>query len=245
MLAFIDESGHPNAKDQSSRPVVAAVCFDESNARAINSHIHAMKRDVLGKERAELKGRGLINRPTYRRLPEARAFAEDFFATLRNLPITVFASIMESPFEQQQQENDRLENRFRFLIQRIEMLAAENETMVNVFFDGHGSQLSGLSERFSHYPFRSSEGTSSRHIADSPAFVDSASSVGIQIADMCAYVIRVYQENRLFRDNPPHGDEYLTAIPRWYRIVEERTKGLITPEGEPRPGFYYLTQGQY
>jgi hypothetical protein len=69
--------------------------------------------------------------------------------------------------------------------------------------------------------------------------------VGIQIADMCAYVIRVYQENRLFRDNPPHGDEYLTAIRRWYRIVEERTKGLTTPEGEPRPGFYYLTQGQY
>ena len=69
MLAFIDESGHPHENDPSTRPVVVAVCFEEEDSRYISGRIHAMKRDILGKENAELKGRSLINRTTYRRQP--------------------------------------------------------------------------------------------------------------------------------------------------------------------------------
>ena len=103
MLAFIDESGHPHANDPSTRPVVVAVCFEEGDSRYISGRIHAMKRDILGKENAELKGRSLINRTTYRRQPQAVAFAEEFFDTLRNFPVTIFAMIMEAPFDMSEQ----------------------------------------------------------------------------------------------------------------------------------------------
>ena len=242
MLAFIDESGHPQPGDPTHRPVVVAVCFDERNARAISGQIHAIKRDVLQRERTELKARNIINRNTYRRRGEARAFAEDFFAALRNLDITVFGIIMEAPFAPQQKDN-LLENRFRFLLQRIELLAEERDTMANILFDGDSGQLKGLSARFSSYLYRSAEGRGNIRIADTPAFVDSESSVGIQIADMCAYVMRVYQENRSFSSPPPLGDEYLVAIRRWYRIIEDQTRDLTAENHDLRRGIYFMAQG--
>ena len=199
----------------------------------------------MGTERAqdELKGRELLNRPTHRRKPEARALADEFFTELRNLPVTVFAMVMEGPFGPRQQDPDRLESRFRFLMQRIDLLASESDAVANIMFDGHSGQLSGLSARFSGYLFRSNEGTSNVHIADTPSFVDSASSVGVQIAFMCAYVVRVYEQNELHRSQPDHGDEYLFAIRRWHRCIAEKTKDLISPSGDQRRGFYYMSQG--
>ena len=111
----------PHANDPGTRPVVVAVCFEEGDSRYISGRIHAMKRDILGKENAELKGRSLINRTTYRRQTQAVAFAEEFFDALRNFPVTIFATIMEAPFESSEQASPYLENRFRFLLQPIEL----------------------------------------------------------------------------------------------------------------------------
>ena len=63
MLAFIDESGHPNPNDQNHRPVVLAVCCDEKDARMISRRVYAIKQNTLGSDRAhtELKGRNLLN----------------------------------------------------------------------------------------------------------------------------------------------------------------------------------------
>ena len=149
---------------------------------------------------------------------------------------------MEAPFAPQQKDN-LLENRFRFLLQRIELLAEERDTMANILFDGDSGQLKGLSARFSSYLYRSAEGRGNIRIADTPAFVDSESSVGIQIADMCAYVMRVYQENRLFSSPPPLGDEYLVAIRRWYRIIEDQTRDLTAENHDLRRGIYFMAQG--
>ena len=244
MLAFIDESGHPQSNGPSTRPVVVAICYDERDSRSISGQIHAVKRDVLEREWIELKGQSMLSGRKFRRRPQTRSFAEEFFAILRNLPVTVFATIMEGPFEPAPSPDNRLENRFRFLLQRVELLAGQRDTFANVLFDGDSGQLKGLSERFAHYLFRSDEGRASIHIADTPAFVDSASSAGIQIADMCAYIVRSYQENRLFAEPPSAQDEYLHAIRRWYRVIEERTANLATLDGESRPGFYFLRQGE-
>ena len=244
MLAFIDESGLPNPNDGSSRPVVAAVCYDESESRAISRRIFAMKRRILQAEQAELKGSNLLKAKAYRTSRAKRIFAEEFFSVLGTLPVTVFATIMHSPFHQPLKEEANLGNRFRFLLQRIALLAAERGEFANILFDGRGTRFGQTSRRFSNYLYRSNEGKASVHIADAPTFVDSSSSAGIQIADMCAYTIRVYQENRLFAESPAANDEYLHAVRRWYRVIEGRTADLATLDGESRPGFYFLRQGE-
>ena len=70
MLVFIDESGHPHPNDATTRPVVVAVCIPDQNSRSISGRIHGLKRDILGRERMELKAVNLINRRTFRRKPE-------------------------------------------------------------------------------------------------------------------------------------------------------------------------------
>lgn len=245
MLAFIDESGQPNHGDASTRPVVAAVCFDESQSRLITRQLYDLKRTCLDLQQteAELKGKKLLKAETYRKSRASRIFAEEFFAVLQHWNLTVFATIMEAPFHHAPDRSGLLPRRFRYLLQRMDRLAAERETCANVLFDGRGSQFKALSRLFANFLYRSNEGQASVHIADAPAFVDSATSAGIQITDMCAYVIRVYQEQKLFETRPPSGDEYLHAIRRWYRAVQGLTRDFPTSSGQIWYGLQRLPAG--
>ncbi len=246
MLAFIDESGHPHPRDDTTRPTLVAVCYKEREARMIGGRIHALKRDVLGKEHMEIKGRNCLNRRTFRRKPEYVAFVEEFFSLLLNLPVTIFASILERPSTVETTETNMLPKYCRFLTQRIQLLAAEENDMATLLFDGEGGLSGGLSLRFNSYLYRSDEGRMCINITDAPFFVDSQTSAGIQIADMAASVIRQFEENQLFR-SVPTGDLYLLAIRRYHRIIEQKTKDLTTIDGYQRPGLYRVPpeQGQF
>ena len=246
MLVFIDESGNPHPNDRNYRPVVVAVCMEERQGRLIAGRIHSLKRDFLGRERTELKGTRFINRRTFRRKPEYVSFLEEFFNTLLNLPLTVFAVIMQAPFEQKTSpEEVHLPNRFRFLTQRIELLAEEQDSMATIMFDGSAGLYGGLGWQFNGFLYRSEEGRASTHITDVPSFVDSQTSAGIQIADMIASVIRQYEEAELYRQAPTVGDTYLLTIRRWYNLIERKTRDdLTTIDGYNRPGFYRLQVGE-
>ena len=245
MLVFIDESGHPHPNDSAIRPVVVAACFSEADARRISSRVHAIKRDLLTRERVELKGVNLLNRRTHRRKPDYVGFLEEFFSNLLNLPITLFAVIMESPFPSAGGSDDLLPNRFRYLIQRVELLAEEKGEMATIMFDGHPNLYGGLGWQFNGFLYRSEEGRACTHITDAPAFVDSQTSAGIQIADMVASVIRQYEEAEIFRNPPAANDLYLFSIRRWYRIIEQKTRNdLVSHDGFNRPGFIRLPTGE-
>ena len=245
MLVFIDESGNPHPNDRNQRPVVVSVCMEERQGRLIAGRLHGLKRDFLGRERTELKGTRFINRRTFRRKPEYVSFLEEFFNTLLNLPLTVFAVIMQAPFQHiPRTEDDHLPDRFRFLMQRIELLAEEQDTMATIMFDGSAGLYGGLGWQFNGFLYRSDEGRAFTHITDAPSFVDSQTSAGIQIADMVASVIRQYEEAELYRQAPTVGDTYLLTIRRWYNLIERKTRDdLTTIDGYSRPGFYRLQVG--
>ena len=243
MLVFIDESGHPHPKDASSRPVVAAVCIEAENLRLVSRRLHALKRDILKRERMELKGVNLLNRGTFRRKSDYWGFLEEFFSTLSNMPITIFSVIMQAPFEEHTNADNLLPNRFRFLVQRVQLLAEEKNKMATLMFDGSPNLYGGVGWQFNSFLYRSDEGRACTRITDAPSFVDSQTSAGIQIADMTASVIRQYQEAELFRTPPPSGDLYLYAIRRWYNIIERKTRDLVSHDGDERPGFQFLVVG--
>ena len=245
MLGFIDESGHPHPHDSSTRPVVVAVCLSESDARRIGGRIHSLKRDILQRERIELKGTTFLKRSTFRRKPNYVAFLEELFSAILNFPLTIFAVIMERPTVVIPTDETRLPNRFRYLIQRIELLAEDTDEMATLMFDGHGGLFGGICWQFNGFLYRSDEGRAYTHITDAPSFVDSQTSTGIQIADMAASVLRQYQEAELYRTPPPPGDQYLLAIRRYYRILEQKTRDdLTSPDGHSRRGFYIMPSGE-
>ena len=245
MLVFIDESGHPHPNDSTSRPVVAAVCISDVDSRAISARLHSLKRDNLGNERMELKGRNLINRHTFRRKPDYQQFLEEFFSAVLNLPLIIFASIMEQPFPHPSSESNMLPNRFRYLVQRVELLAEERNEMATLMFDGQPNLYGGVGWQFNGFLYRSEEGRACTHITDAPSFVDSRSSAGLQIADLTASVIRLFQEAELFRAAPPARDGFLFAIRRWQRIIEQKTRNDLTShDGHARVGLYRMPQGE-
>lgn len=241
MLAFFDESGNPHPKDSSLRPVCVAVCIRESDIRHISSRLHALKRNLIGKEELELKAKKLLTRSTFRRIPEKRELVEAFFDLLRNLPFTIFATIMERPQELPAVDTVYLPNQFRYLLQRMDMLVQETNEMVTILFDGDCDAYGGLSRKFNSFLYRSNEGRSMVTVTDAPFFVDSKITSGIQIADMAAGTIRLYEENRLFQ-GVPTGDSFLSAIKRYYTVLEEKTKDQETTDGYPRPGFYRMPE---
>ena len=211
--------------------------------RRVAGRLHAIKRDVLGKERMEMKGVRLLNRSTFRRRPLLVAFIEEFFTELSNLPITVFATIMERPAEASNPTDTKLPDQFRFLVQRIQLLAESKEEMATLLFDGSAGQLGGLSFKFGSFLYRSEEGRASTNITDIPFFGDSKASAGVQIADMIASVIRHYEEGELYRTFPIQ-DTLLLAIRRYYRIIERKTIEQTSHDGFLRPGLYRMPAQQ-
>ena len=243
MLVYLDESGHPHPNDPSKRPVVVAACIQDRDARTVAARLHSLKRDVLGKERMEAKGVKLINRPTFRRRSADVAFVEEFFSALMNLPITAFAIVMERPAITPDPSDMRLPDQFRFLTQRIQLLAESKEEMATLLFDGSPGQLGGLSFKFEAFLHRSEEGRACTNITDTPFFGDSRASAGVQIADMIASVIRQYETEELYR-SVPTGDTFLLAIRRYYRIIERKTVDQVSHDGYQRPGLYRMSAEQ-
>ena len=231
MLVFIDESGHPHPNDPSARPVISAVCFAQRDSRSINRQLFRTKRLLLGSERAslELKAHDLLKRSTFRRKPDLRELIESVFDQLRNLPLTIFAVTMEQPTQVVPRQTVHLPRQYRYILQRVHTLLLDEPSMAVVLVDGDGSQYGGLSKKLEQYLHRHREGQSMGNVVDTPYFVDSRFTMGIQLADLVAGVIRQYEEAELFR-NPP-SDAYLSAIARYYGIIASKTKDMMDPTG--------------
>ena len=209
--------------------------------RFISGRLHSLKRDLLGKEALEFKAKKLLSRSTFRRCSDKRELIESFFELLRNLPFTIFAVIMERPQTLPVTEHVYLPNQFRYLLQRLDLLAQETNEMVTILFDGEAQMCGGLSLKFNSFLYRYYEGRSMTTVTEAPFFVDSKITSGIQIADMAAGTIRLYEENKLYQ-GVPSGDSFLSAIRRYYMILEDKTKDQVTTDGYDRPGFYRMPE---
>ena len=56
---------------------------------------------------------------------------------------------------------------------------------------------------------------------------------------MVASAIRWYEEEELYR-RVPAGDNFLLAIRRYYRIIEQKTVDQVSHDGYARPGLYRM-----
>ena len=200
MLVFLDESGIPHPNDSSTRPVVVAVCVNQRDARPVSSQLYSLKRR-LNSPSIELKGVNLVTKRVFDRRANEWELVESFFDLCRVLPFVIFAVVMEHPQQVPygSQAETYLPNEYRYLLQRINQHADEVGEMATLLFDGDGPTMYGgtLPNKFDSFLYRSSEGQSFTAISDSPYFVDSGLTQGIQIADMAASVCRIYQENNL------------------------------------------------
>lgn len=248
MLAFIDESGSIHHKDANPISVLLSVCMAERVHRGVSRQLYSLEKIAFGNERPkELKGANLINRRTFARIPQKRDLIESVFTAMSGLEITVFAIVIPRPTSPLNLPNGYLPKPHRFLLQRINALAENMNQEAILVYDGNGMNVQGMnmSSCVSNYIFRVAEYNNIlRRIVDTPLFVDSHVTPGIQIADLAASVVRQYEQHNLSNGVPP-GDAYLSAIQRYYRIVRSKTlDNLVDDNQRPLYGFYRVQEAQ-
>ena len=235
IFAFMDESGHPHPNDAASRPVLVSVCIDATKLRTLNTEIFSLKRQLLQKEPFdfEMKARKLITPATFRNRPEKREFVEAFFESLRNLDVVVFAEIMERPSSIPTHSDRFLPLQFRHQLQTSNRFVEvyQPNDLAAIMFDGDGTNFGPLAVKFSNWLYRTVDGKTLTNLAESPFFVDSRVTPGIQIADMIASVIRQFEERELYLPGSAI-DSYSSAIARYHQIVREKSIDMEAPQGD-------------
>jgi hypothetical protein len=207
-----------------------AVCIKESDAGTLIRRLFAFRRDLLGKmtlSRAEqeLKATELLSRGPLRKNAAKREFVETLFEYLRDFPITIFAIVMERPTEKPYRGPEVLQRQYWWLLERVNRCLATDYPgqMAIPIFDGQDPTSNRmLSDSFTSFMARTAIGQAMNRIVPTLLFTDSSLTPGLQIADLCAYVLRVHHEEELFRTRDVT-DPHLSAIKRYARIIKEKT----------------------
>ncbi|HEX9976557.1 MAG TPA: DUF3800 domain-containing protein [Dehalococcoidales bacterium] len=235
MLVFIDESGHPHPGSDIRRPVLLALCMRESDSRSITSEIYRLKTNLLGggKENLEIKARELLDKATFRRIPEKKELIEGVFDVIRRFDLNIFATVMEKPDRvPYYRPPDMLPHQHRFLVIRVNYCAEEKGPgeMALLIFDSQDTQNDqSLGKAMARYLYGSQEGQSLQRLIETPLFIDSTLATGMQLADLCAYCVREYYEEGLDATWPK--DAYHMAIKRYFDIISAKSKNYPSPHG--------------
>jgi hypothetical protein len=228
MLAFIDESGFPHPNDDTERPVLATVCIPKDQIRNILVRMYNIRQDVFGRGDYELKASNVLNKKSVTHFHQRKLFTDRVVDEVLCgiLGIKVFAIVMTKPSTFPTYNKDYFQNHYRFLLQRINAYAHSQRKHCIVAFD---SQDEGndkiISTRMKNYLFRSQEGRETiTAIVESAFFVSSKVEDGIQLADLCAGIIRKYHEMNASEQSP-----YTNWIESLYGKISRLSVNLNSP----------------
>ncbi|HHW15714.1 MAG TPA: DUF3800 domain-containing protein [Firmicutes bacterium] len=203
-----------------------------------------MKRDLLGAPNVELKGRDFVTRHVFDKRPNKKELLEQVFTLIQNLDIGVFSIIMDRPDFQPKKTPGRLENQYRFLVERINAYAEVKypDEIAIVLLDSQDVQKDRERARaYSGFLYGHPLGQSLNKVLETPLFVDSETTPGIQLADLAASVIRQYHENLFDKPQNMKKDFYLRAINRYFNILKSKTMDFDRPDGTSLWGFYRMS----
>lgn len=232
LLAYIDESGFPHPNDETIHPVLAAVCIPKDEVRNIMQRMYNIKMDIFGRHDVELKAVNVLKPKSLNRNTNNKIFVDRVVnEVLTNvLDLKVFAIVMDKPDSPIRTEADTFPNHYRFLLQRINGYSYKRGRKCVVSFDSQdeGNDML-ISHKMKNYLFRSAEGNYCTSIVESAFFVSSKVEEGIQLADLCAGIIRKYYE--LCLGNDPM-DPYTNWINELYSKIQTLSCLVPSPNGK-------------
>ena len=231
MLVFVDESGIPHPNDETIKPVLAAVCLPESQYRKIDTKLFSMKQKFLGNPDRELKAKKLLRPYVFENSAPYKELVESVFDMIRETEgLVIYAYITEKHSRLPEFPEGHLPIQFRRLLERIHLHCVEHcdpQDMAIIIYDGdgRGGIKGGLSSAINAFLIRSKEGIGMQRIITTPFFVNSTITPGIQLADLVAGCIRLYEERDTNRKMDSSGT-LSSAIFRYYKIIESRTNNF-------------------
>jgi hypothetical protein len=232
MLAYIDESGFPHPNDETKNPVLAAVCLPKDEVRNIMQRMYNIKLDIYGRHDVELKAVNVLKPKSITKNANNKIFADrvvnEVLCNILNLK--VFGIVMDKPETPLQVEGGTFPNHYRFLLQRINGYSYMRGKKCVVAFDSQdeGNDML-ISHKMKNYLFRSGEGNNCTSIVESAFFVSSKVEEGIQLADLCAGIIRKYHELCV---EVTTMDPFSIWINELYSKIQSRTCLVPSPHGD-------------
>lgn len=232
MIAYIDESGFPHPNDETINPVLAAVCVPKEEIRSVSQRMYNIKMDVFGRHDVELKAVNVLKPKSITRNTNNKSFTDRVVNEVLNktLNLRVFAIVMDKPKVPLEVESGTFPNHYRFLLQRINGYSFMRGKKCVVSFDSQdeGNDMI-ISHKMKNYLFRSGEGNKCTSIVESAFFVSSRVEEGIQLADLCAGIIRKYYETVM---NSDALDPFSTWIDELYSKIQIRSCAVPSPNGD-------------
>lgn len=193
MLVFVDESYHSLASGEAFT-TFAALCLTEDNSPILARRLFNLKKlfwKVCEPTERELKGRRLLSNRGIN-LPKNRDLVEQLIALCKEVSAVPLAVIKKGPVTSLASRTDFLPEMYRQLLQRVNTFVSDNypgQTAIMLFDARDDNTNQRIAVSFSNFLFRSPWGQKLDKVLDTPFFVNSAVTPGIQIADVTAYCV--------------------------------------------------------
>ena len=237
MLVFVDESEWPRPKDPSGFTVWAAIAIHPRQGREFFREIYKLEQKfwkVTEPYEFEIKGRLLLNK-TAVTSPKKREFCEEIVSLCKLSSVKAFAVGLKNPdtLALGSHAEPIVYRAYSRLLERVNAMMVENggDDMATVALDSQDEKTDTQRARaFGNFLYGNTTGRTLTHIVETPFFVSSKATVGIQIADLLAYSLA--QQNQ--------GRTDIRDICDRFREMEWRSE---TDDGFPRRGFRFEDLG--
>ncbi len=198
MLVFVDESEWPKPATSGGHTVWAAVALQPQLSKAFSREIFNLKRKfwrVSEPHEFEIKGRMLLNRRALTS-PKKVEFVEEVLSLCKRYQLLAFAVGMRQLEEPMltgfSPEESRIFRVYHYLLERVEAMMEEGylDDMAIVLLDSGGIKTDKRRAiAFGNFLYGHEAGKSMQKIVETPFFVTSTLTPGIQIADLFAYAL--------------------------------------------------------
>ncbi len=248
MLVFVDESGGLNPNAAEPWAVLCAICLPEEHSRTFNEQLHTFVRSVYPAKDPfdmEIKAEKFLARKPFEYSAERRQLVAGILDLVERSPVAVFAVQMPRPAVVPNWPRGVMPPHFRLLTERIElhMRQTEPQGLAKILFDERDSGADAADSRsFRTFMSTTDEGRSWRHILDTPFFVSSNITPGIQVADLFAGGLRHHQQLR--SANSTFASEWEQTVRRLNNIAIAKTVDYPMG-GYTYYGLYFMPERYY
>lgn len=237
MLSFIDISGNfHSTPDQDPYIVAAAVTVRQRQIGFLTREMHNLKRDILGNETLEIKSTNFLNKDTLADPSKNKHRFIDavFYNCIDNCDCYYSAVIIKNEPIEKVFRRERLSKHYIYLLQRIQQTAIRQhcDTAIVIIDNSNRRVDKWAAYAFNNYLYRTEDGKNLNCILEVPIFADSEMTMGIQLADLVAGLLRQYYTHGLNRNSDVRDDDlYHRKLSEYYEIVANRSPNFGTMHG--------------
>ena len=203
MLAFVDESEWPRPKDPNGFTVWGCIAIDPRRSKEFFRRVYDLERKfwkVSEPYEFEIKGRLLLN-SRFKSSPKKEEFCEELLSLCKLTDVKAFAYGLRNrdTLTAQDLQEPVVYRAYSRLLERVDAMMSEdhNDDMAIIALDSQDEGKDTTRARvFGNFLYGSPQGRQLTHIVETPFFVSSKATVGIQLADLVAYVLAQQNQGR-------------------------------------------------